>query len=638
MQLQSQLLVLAIDYHAMFKALTDRVPPFKQDAEKQIAWAKEYLKKNDRIIWFLRWVRLDMIKDAEFYGRHREPSSVEKAIPPGTLEKELKALSAKAGRPYSVDDVPNVVQLKQSLQHFMSIEDRDMQSRQFGYEPPVQLLNELSALEDAYKEKAQADERMLEPQTGDKAFIKFGNGWAWWALSRGYCSEEAKAMGHCGNQGQVTGDQIISLREPRKKNGKTYWEPHLTFIFDKSSGLIGESKGRGNDKPAARYHPYIISLLKDKRIKGMKGGGYLPSHNFSMNDLPEEERAKLEAEKPALMTLKRYLKKNKYYVPAIQRGREALDFKTHKPDKFILKKTVQLLGLTEQYNAPRQGFIVHEWKDLPAFVDERGDDAAKWIMDVDQGNETLDIYETGMSKSDVRDLIDDLPKNVVQNIGLTLEYEYPEELQDFIEVQGEDGDTFTWEPDQVGDVKDFLGFLEDDQSIETEVSDNLQRAYLAGNESGAQGEMHKALISAVAEATDSNERITIAHEGDGWWDGKIFAVLKLVDAVLAAAECEEGEEGCATDEYENSFTMELVNDIEVKVGEHKDFNGFDNVVAIESMSENYSESPKHMKKPVKGQEELFPEALESGPPFAAPEPEEDEEALNAEMARPYAKP
>src|SRR5208282_945327 len=112
-----------------------------------------------------------------------------------------------------------------------------------------------------------------------------------------------------GNQGMVTGDQIISLREPRQKAGKTYWEPHLTFIFDKATGLLGEMKGRGNDKPATRYHPYIVTLLKDGRVNGIRGGGYMPSHNFSMKDLPEGERVALEAEKPALMTLGSYLKK-----------------------------------------------------------------------------------------------------------------------------------------------------------------------------------------------------------------------------------------------------------------------------------------------------------------------------------------
>jgi hypothetical protein len=185
----------------------------------------------------------------------------------------------------------------------MSIEDKNIQSKQFGYETPYELLSELDTFEKAYQDEIRESSRFLEPHAKDKAFIKFGNGWAWWALDRGYCSEEAKAMGHCGNRGQVSGDQILSLREPRQKAGKTYWEPHLTFIFDTATGMIGESKGRGNEKPAARYHPYIISLLKDKRIKGIKGGGYLPSHNFSMSDLTEEERTDLETIKPELMTL-----------------------------------------------------------------------------------------------------------------------------------------------------------------------------------------------------------------------------------------------------------------------------------------------------------------------------------------------
>src|SRR5271156_4831902 len=222
MRLQSQLLVLAIDYHAMFKALLELVPKVKPRVDSEITWAKSKLKKNDRIVWYLRWFRAGVIK-------HQQDAGI---LPEGSLETELKAMRAKAGKNYTRDDV-NVMRddwrFKRDMEHYMGIEDREMQSVQFGYETPLQLMEKLKAIDDKFKEKAQEDARLLSPQTGDTPFIKFGNGWAWWALSRGYCTEEAKAMGHCGNQGEVTGDQIISLREPRKKGNESYWEPHLTF-------------------------------------------------------------------------------------------------------------------------------------------------------------------------------------------------------------------------------------------------------------------------------------------------------------------------------------------------------------------------------------------------------------------------
>ena len=465
-------------------------------------------------------------------------------------------------------------------------------------------MNQLSGLEKEYKERHMGDERLLEPRPpsgtyeGDKVFIKFGNGWCWWLLDRGYCPEEAKSMGHCGNQGMVTGDRILSLREPRDRGGKTYWEPYLTFILDQKSMMLGEMKGRGNEKPAPRYHPYIITLLRDERIKGIRGGGYLPSHNFSMSDLPEEERAKLEKAKPQLMTLERYITK-KYEAGTSYRNIE--------PDKFVLGKVMALLGLSaEIYDASRRGFIIYKWKDLPEFVAERGGRTAKWIMDVEQGNESLDISEHGSGKDEMRNLLDDLPPQVIHNIGLVLEYEYLDELKDFVEDQGGDKE-FEWEPDLVGDVKDFLAYLEDDQGINTEVGSALDEAHLYGTEAGTQDEMQKALVSAVEDATDSGDRVTIAHEGNGWWDGEVFAVLKLADAIEAAVEFEGGK----SDFDPDSFVEEIVTDVKVEVSEDHNFNGFDEKAAIERMTEKYGKPPKHVKKPVENQPELFPDMYEA---------------------------
>ena len=618
MRLTSSLLVLAIDYHEMFKGLLEKVPKVKPAVDQEIAWAKQHLHKSERIIWWLRQVRLKIIQQQEAAG----------ILPSGILRKELDAYNKKAGPDNAIgggDIIKDEWRFKRDMEHYMSVEDQGIQSVIFGWRTPLNLMDTLKEADDVYKAKAKEDERMLAPQEGDEVFIKFGNGWAWWALSRGYCSAEAKAMGHCGNQGQVTGDQIISLREPRKKGGQSYWEPHLTFIFDKESGMLGEMKGRGNEKPAPRYHPYIISLLKDARIKGIKGGGYAPDRNFAMSDLPEDEQTALEAEKPELMTLRRMLKKE-----GIEKTYDVLR-KGNKFSDAVVNKTMALLGIKKESFDPGQGgFRVHTWDDLPEFVEERGDRTAKWIMEVDQGNEYLNT-EHGYSKSDMRDLISSLPKNVIHNIGMTLEVNHPDELLEFIEQEGGE-DEFTWEPDQRGDVEQFLEYL-DEQGVETEVDEALERAHSDAVQSGAEGAMHKALLRAVEEASDSSESITMAHEGTGWWDGKIYAILRLPDAVEAAATCEEGD-GCSPDPDENPYIEEIINDIEVKVGEHNDFSDFDDKYAVERMSEEFSTPPAgyNAKKPVEGQNELFPEVFEE--PAATPVEEEDATPANAEMLRP----
>lgn len=114
-------------------------------------------------------------------------------------------------------------------------------------------------------------------------------GWKWVSLGRGHCPQEAKAMGHCGNAGAREGDDIISLRDPQGK-------AHLTFILN--DGMLGEMKGRANNKPSKKYHPAIVELLKHPGVHSIRGGGYAPENNFSLKDLDDAERKQIEDLKP----------------------------------------------------------------------------------------------------------------------------------------------------------------------------------------------------------------------------------------------------------------------------------------------------------------------------------------------------
>jgi hypothetical protein len=96
-------------------------------------------------------------------------------------------------------------------------------------------------------------------------------------------------MGHCGNSGAREGDDILSLRDPEGK-------AHLTFIVN--DGKLGEMKGRANSKPSKRYHPAILELLKHPEIHTIRGGGYAPERNFSLDDLDEAQRRQIESLKP----------------------------------------------------------------------------------------------------------------------------------------------------------------------------------------------------------------------------------------------------------------------------------------------------------------------------------------------------
>lgn len=118
-------------------------------------------------------------------------------------------------------------------------------------------------------------------------------GWYWAHLYKPSCSDEARAMGHCGNVGQEkAGDNILSLRDP-----KNY--PHLTFIIN--NGVLGEMKGKGNSKPSKKYFPAIIKLLQSPIVKRIEGGGYNPQGNFQFSDLDEKIQEKILKEKPGIV-------------------------------------------------------------------------------------------------------------------------------------------------------------------------------------------------------------------------------------------------------------------------------------------------------------------------------------------------
>src|SRR5690606_7918163 len=149
----------------------------------------------------------------------------------------------------------------------------------FDKQNPGDVWREFYVIEKEWKEKQDSVIRHEQVTHDTEVLIKFPDNWQWVNLHQNFCSIEGKAMGHCGNSGAWTNnDTVLSLREPTKDG----WKPHLTFILDKTNGMLGEMKGRGNAKPASKYHPYIIKLLKQNYIKGIVGGGYLSHNNFSL--------------------------------------------------------------------------------------------------------------------------------------------------------------------------------------------------------------------------------------------------------------------------------------------------------------------------------------------------------------------
>lgn len=248
--------------------------------DAHIKAAKVTLKKEDRIVWYLRLVRQAILMNHA------------KIMDPVKLAKLRQEFTKRTGSE-NLEFIPGMLD---QLEHFLSLPIQDIQTYQFGTNTFDRIIKDFKAFE---KEWQDTLDRMFEDDNA-RVLIDFGNGWFWVDTEKAFCSKEAASMGHCGNQPRSdSDDHLLSLRKKHIINDKVYWEPFLTFILD-YHGYLTEMKGRNNDKPVERYHPMIVALLRSDHVTGILGGGYLPENNFSLDDLTPVERESLLAEKPEL--------------------------------------------------------------------------------------------------------------------------------------------------------------------------------------------------------------------------------------------------------------------------------------------------------------------------------------------------
>lgn len=303
MKLKQLLLAEAQDYRQMFndvrkfaqehptkaKYLTELTTSYIEDA---VTLAKSQLKRNDRITWYLRYAKVCAWAMAlRAVGQNKEQIAKHPYIQQLTAKSQPKNDVITA-----VDMVENygvaagVMSLAQGIGHSLSLGINKIDTYVFGWQWPNDVIVEFHAFEQEWKDRQKARIDFDAEAVEQEVVLDFGNGWMWVNLNVESCRREGDAMGHCGNTAAARdGDRIISLRElVNDKDGK-YWVPHLTFILDKD-GYLGETKGRNNNKPAAKYHDMIIALLKTKLVVGMKGGGYAPANNFKLSDLTDEQQ------------------------------------------------------------------------------------------------------------------------------------------------------------------------------------------------------------------------------------------------------------------------------------------------------------------------------------------------------------
>lgn len=528
----------AVNYKDIFNSLWKAVPGLVGHTESfvdgEIKWARQTLKKQDRITWYLVWIRTALIDEwAVDKIREKEYQKIVAANP--NIDPELVS---KYTRPFYKR---NLSSIKGTLEHFFSMNIPKIEKYQFkNYVTSDKIYSEFSVMDREWSEGHQGTIKYsLQPLEhhdpyGDSAhdqdsnpigqsrkgisIVKqFANDYYWVNLKQYSCRLEANAMGHCGNtaSGQQ-GENILSFRKLIKKSkdeNHWFWEPHLTFILDKN-GFLGEMKGRANEKPDEKYHKYIIALLEDPIIKGIKGGGYAPERNFDITDLSEEQQNKLYDKKPGLMGIKEYFKRHGKTDELIEKIETAWN---------DMVDTTGGNAITLVWDDSKEHAAFAKFKDVHDFVEEYGDDTAKWCSEALSGGDGFDFFD-GIDSSYVQDVLDMLDTKKVE---ARMAEKFPDE----------------WEEE--GDDAGLLDFIErwDDELYEA-----LRIAAEDGLRSGAENDMMDDFKSGVEDfeiiGNDSEDEIASGYiPKNHFWDEPFFLYISFKHLMDLVTDDEARESG-----------------------------------------------------------------------------------------------
>lgn len=272
------------------------------EVERKIKEIRRAMVRKDRIVWMLRWYRVDLVLSMIAYNS----MTPDELTHLRTLSND--AIKATGARSHIIGPLEQARYAMSSLgkfSHWSGVQCAELKELRFSYQMPSDLIPRMGEIEKTW---IQTRDGLVELAPNDKKLIDFGNGWAWFVLDRGACDVEGNAMGHCGNvPSERKGDRLLSLR---KHITKDVWSPHLTFILH-HNGYLGEMKGRGNLKPTKQYHEMIATLLEHPKIKGIIGGGYDPQNNFAIDHLPADKQEHLKKTKPGFETFDELVKQGK---------------------------------------------------------------------------------------------------------------------------------------------------------------------------------------------------------------------------------------------------------------------------------------------------------------------------------------
>lgn len=496
-------------------------PVFKDENGKplpevlaMVNWAITNLKKEDWVVWYLRkfkiyywWEKGDQAEllKSKWFANYKQKGGYDASYNPAGDVKNHSEL--------------NIPRLSREMKHYLDLMNHvpKMKDVVFGWREWGEIQQQWDELEQEFKGDLEDDDKVVD-EYGEK-IIEFADGYAWYDLKKGGCSIESKAMGHCGNGYDRGDDQetIFSLRRrinSQHPDFKDKMTPSLTFILRQKDKSLGEMKGRGNEKPAERYHPYILELLKSKYVEGIHGGGYMPQNNFSVADLTKDQQKELYAVKPQLFDLLSLYSIGGANTEFTERAKKVLS--SHRTMKYErdaegnYKKTYpQVSAIDEQGRV-----IIALGVGVSEMADELGLSELKNYAGYIEGGDYFDI---DTSHSDTLEKLAEELISMLKNENVRIRESAQRVIEYMRQNYADEIDDNDYDLSSDSDLESLFKDVDDD-AIET----IARSAYASGEEVGASDELYDAFKSMMdrnniiqTDGADGEWRIVLSMEDFG---------------------------------------------------------------------------------------------------------------------------
>ena len=414
------------DYKALFPSLlrrhvgTDGRYPGLRSLDEIIKWAKRNLRKEDKIVWFLRWVRLYVAEGVDQEFQRRAPGEEEYFA--RLVNKYVKQLlrrdpSSYRGlvSPRSYIGHVTLDALMMQLSHFMALNLQAIADYEFGWKNPIIVLRELGEIEETAERRVGIP---VDEANDYDVLMDFGDGYVWFDTRQRAVSDQTHATtGHCSRCDQADQTALVLREYVEDPDLGAFWRPVLQFCID-PQGYLGEMKGAANSRPKEAYHKYIIPLLEHNYVKGIVGEGYKPWSNFSVLDLPQEITERLLVKKPDLLTIDEQAERG-------QKVLRQLALVTDRPRTRRIGSSENLTSIELMAQSPSE------------YIEEFGTAQAKgWIHTIEEGCVGIDYIPPDR---DLEDVVDDLPEALRRRVA---DWQEDDDLRDvvqsaFIRAQGD---------------------------------------------------------------------------------------------------------------------------------------------------------------------------------------------------------